>query len=99
LYVPGKPAAIAPERFRQEFRSVESDGWKLIESSEGSLELYNLRADPGELQNQVASRPDLRDRLSAKLQALPLSVRLDESATNDISKEAMENLRALGYVE
>ncbi len=99
LYVPGIPAKIAPERFRREIRSVEFEGWKLIESSAGSSELYNLRVDPGELQDEALSRSDLREGLRGKLQALPLSVRLGEPEASGISKEAMENLRALGYVQ
>jgi len=47
---------------------VRQGEWKLIESLEdGSLELYNLEADPGETQNVASQNPDLAAELQTKL--------------------------------
>ena len=44
--------------------------WKLIEWFEdGSLELFNLRDDPGERRNLTAENPDKTQALHAKLSA------------------------------
>ena len=48
--------------------AVRSEGWKLIEYFEDSrLELYNLRADPGEAANLAAQEPDRTRALHARL--------------------------------
>ena len=48
--------------------SVRSGDFKLIEFFEdGSLELYNLKDDPGELENVVAEFPDVAQRLHGLL--------------------------------
>ncbi len=47
---------------------ITPGGWKLIYTLEHrSRELYNLSADPGELHDQTASRPELADELQARL--------------------------------
>ena len=44
--------------------------WKLVEWYEdGSLELFNVRADPSEKQNLAAENPDKARELHAKLAA------------------------------
>ena len=59
-------------------------------------ELYDLGADPGELQNLVASRPQELERLTAKLRLLRERDRGALPARE--SPETLERLRALGYV-
>ena len=50
--------------------AVRDGDWKLIEWFEdGSLELYNLRDDPGERQNVAAEKPEKAEQLLAKLVA------------------------------
>ena len=46
------------ERFRRELRSIEDEGFKLIEDHAGNRELYDLVNDPGELNNLAAEQPD-----------------------------------------
>jgi tetratricopeptide (TPR) repeat protein len=75
-------------------RAMRHDGFKLIEAPRP--ELYDLKEDPGESHNLIASQPghaaDLR-RLLERAEALPgVSARAVEDT------EAMERLRALGYV-
>jgi len=47
---------------------VRSGDWKLLEYFEdGRLELFNLKADPGEARNLAASEPELAKALRTKL--------------------------------
>ncbi len=59
-------------------------------------ELYDLEADPAEARNLVASRPQDLERLRGRLAAL----RADDRGIRRVaeSREAVERLRALGYI-
>ena len=47
---------------------IRHGDWKLIESLEdGSMELYNLKSDPGETKNMVSQNPELATELQARL--------------------------------
>jgi arylsulfatase A-like enzyme/Tfp pilus assembly protein PilF len=62
-------------------------------------ELYDLRADPGQLENLLESDPD-RARPAAKRLARALDERVgekEEQYSLSIDGEALEQLRALGY--
>ena len=59
-------------------------------------ELYDLGADPGELRNLAASRPQDMERLGARL--AQLRARDRGVAPTQESPETLERLRALGYV-
>jgi arylsulfatase A-like enzyme/Flp pilus assembly protein TadD len=67
--------------------------WKLIVSSEP--ELYDLLDDPGELRNVAAGHPQTVQAISAKLGQVPRGSGVNSS---QVSPEASERLRALGYV-
>jgi len=57
------------------YGAVREGDWKLIEHYDGSpLELYDVRQDIGEKDNQAASHPDLAKSLQEKLQAWRTSV-------------------------
>ena len=48
--------------------AVREGDWKLIEWYEtGAVELYDLRADPGERSDLASARPEIRDRLRQRL--------------------------------
>lgn len=82
-------------------KSIRGQGWKLIyTSSEDKYELYNLKADPGELSNLVGIEKNkfkyLKRELSrwiGKIQSRPpgLSEPFDE--------DFKERLRSLGYAQ
>lgn len=55
-------------RLRRVRRAVYRDGVKLIESSDGAHELYDLRDDPREERDLYAERPVLAARLQAELE-------------------------------
>jgi arylsulfatase A-like enzyme len=80
-------------------RAVIDWPWKLIESSDGTHELYDLEADPDETHDRMADAPEVAARLRAhlreRLQDAPGETALPAAPT----AEEMEALRALGYVE
>ena len=59
-------------------------------------ELYDLEADPAEARNLVASRPEDLERLRGRLAALRAEDRGVQRVAE--SRDAVERLRALGYV-
>jgi len=96
---------------RRFFESPEVDGipvrgrkqavvlgrYKYVEApEEGTRELYDLSVDPAETRNLVEEHPSQARRLAA---LLPRSPRPQGPNAAGIPAEAMEHLRALGYVE
>ncbi len=84
-------------------RSLRLGDWKLVRKGP-ELELYNVAEDPDETQNVIASEPEkldeLRSRMSelvSKSRDLRNNVRAGETIVP--SEEALEELRALGYIE
>jgi arylsulfatase len=95
-YVSKWAAETYPDRFRRELRSVEKDGFKLIVSSTGKEELYDLRADPAELRDLSAEDPTR----VAELRRL-LGPRGDAAAkpgNGSLDVETLRRLQELGYV-
>jgi arylsulfatase A-like enzyme len=84
--------------FQRELYMVEEDGFKLIASTKGTLELYDLRNDPRELENLAEREPE---RLAALRALLPDRGRLKapDGAPTEVSPEIERQLRSLGYVE
>jgi hypothetical protein len=74
---------------------------KLIWYGDGHSEVYDLHADPSELDDLSLRNPELRDRLLAQLKTWESSQEAHIPTTPiDISDpETRDQLRALGYVE
>jgi len=72
--------------------------WKLIRGPEGTLELYDLAADPAELTDLAQARPDRRARrdglIEAWIEQHPAARRDDV----ELSDERRAMLEALGYL-
>ncbi len=85
-------------RLAGERRSVEHSGWKLIRSSAGDVELYDLGDDPGETSNLAADRTGLRHDLEVELSRGAKEERRSDTGSGTISRETLERLRDLGYV-
>ena len=88
---------LRPYRQHIYSRMAQQDGWRLIWSAYGPThELYNLKNDPAEIKNDVASRPDLVATLKAEMESTPPY--WSRPGTIGISEESLERLRGLGYV-
>jgi arylsulfatase A-like enzyme len=75
--------------------------WKYIENVDGSTELYDLVADPGEQQNVAHDHEDVTATLSGKLSEHRRAVeRTNVDLTEvEMEEEVRERLRRLGYDE
>ncbi len=81
--------------------SLQDERTKYVLHSHGEDELYDLRADPLELENLVgrglALETEWRRRTHAAFEAL--TAEAAERAVPEVSDEHREDLRALGYLE
>lgn len=85
---------------RREMWSVVQGDWHLIEQ-ESRLELFDLAADPGELDNLVRVRRDVVAELSARIAEDRARTREGYASTIEveIDEERLRALEALGYVQ
>jgi arylsulfatase A-like enzyme len=88
----GRDCAYAEVSNRNPHRSVAvvQGTWKLIYTFDGTVELYDLVADPGEITNAAEANPGVVRRLLKRL-----SDDLDLAVIDD---QTVEQLRALGYL-
>jgi arylsulfatase A-like enzyme len=74
--------------------------WKLIDGpEEGTRELFDLEADPGERANRVEAEPAVAAELAGRLAAWRAGRTSDAGAPLQVTPEERERLRALGYTE
>jgi arylsulfatase A-like enzyme len=91
-------------RFLRKLRSVRLGDMKLIRSSDGTFELYNLAKDPFESRNLAATDPQTVRKLQKVLNDWLQSFEHYEPATitpediKGLSPEELNNLRGLGYI-
>ena len=86
------------ERFRRELRSIEDEGFKLIEDHAGNRELYDLVNDPGELNNLAAEQPDRVAVMLDMMGQWTTYRAANRPAEEALSNETLERLRSLGYI-
>ena len=111
LFAAATPGAIlVSEALRGAQLSIRDERWKLIrtlsdvsyardfERVAGTVELYDLRADPGELHDVATTYAEERRRLDAALDAWVAAHPATPRGAADVTDKADE-LRALGYVE
>ena len=78
-------------------RGVVADGWKYIDTRRP--ELYDLVADPGELDDRVAAEPERARTLAGRLtRLLSEQPALDTVEAGGVSEEERAALLSLGYV-
>jgi arylsulfatase A-like enzyme len=79
--------------------AIYSGPWKLILSSLGDVELYDIQVDPDELTELSGEHPDIVQALTDQLQQFKTEVtpRFGQS-TDSIDPETLERLKALGYI-
>ena len=91
-------------RFTRRLRAVQAGDLKLIRPSEGEAELYDLSADPLELRDLAADRPEKVKELSGKLDDWLNSFphyQYQPPAPEQLKKldpQELERMRGLGYV-
>jgi arylsulfatase A-like enzyme len=74
--------------------AVRDPDWKFIQAPKP--ELYDLAADPGELDNAIADRPEIADRQLATLDGIRSAPPLQVSGVAEAA--VLEELRGLGYI-
>lgn len=92
------------QRYDRVLRSYRTQNHKFIWSSNGRHELYDLKVDPAEECNLVASRPELVSEFQEKLDSWLASFQSSETETAAVEQEqrdevVLKRLRDLGYVE
>lgn len=92
--VPGK-VWMKGEKF-----GIRAGTWKYIEGlEEGTKELFDLSADPGELTNLYTGFPKKAAELASQLEQFKQSHISEKAVPGKISKEDLERLKSLGYIE
>lgn len=59
------------------------DDWKLVESNQGPSELYNLKQDPAESQDQATQQPQVLQAMTAQLAKFKQQIAADERVSNE----------------
>jgi len=87
--------------FDRDLRAIYDPPYKLVESSTGEVELFDLEREKGEYKNLVDRRPDISRALQARLERIveerPPLFQTEDRAT--FTRETEQALRALGYLE
>jgi hypothetical protein len=85
----------------QRMRALRTERHKLIWRSDGSMQLFDLQTDPGELNDIAEASPEIRDELHALL--MRWMEEHDRGHTGRAFEtrdpEALRQLEALGYIE
>jgi len=101
LYYTRRKDLDAPwrERFLRERHALYADRYKLILSSDGKHELYDLRDDPSESRNLFQEQAGLASVLETRLRALLASGAgpNTQAEVPELTPEQIDELRRLGY--
>jgi arylsulfatase A-like enzyme len=85
---------------RKILKAVRDNSWKFIWGSDGTRELYSIYKDPFETENVASSHPEELKRLEVILAKWSSSFEPSRYyEQEEISREALEELRALGYIQ
>lgn len=85
-------------------RSIRQDDWKLIVHADGRQELYNIAADPGEIDNQLATHRPIAELLADRLDdwlavSRPYGGDDAEATGPSLDKRVRQRLKSLGYIQ
>lgn len=80
-------------------RAMFTSSFKLITSTEGPPELYDLTADPAEKQNQYQSDKPRSTALAARLTAWAAAAPPQLAQPHKLDKNSVERLKSLGYAQ
>ena len=92
-----------PAPWRRTLRAYYEEPYKLIAASDGGEELYDLGADPGELNNLIDKQPQAASRLRSGMDRFFEKLRPRRTATSAPSSapddpEYRRRLEAIGYI-
>jgi arylsulfatase A-like enzyme len=85
-------------RFRRTERAMFRDSWKLILSTTGGQELYDLSTDAGENRNLMGERPEVAAQMGAVLSAWQKNL-VPVNGPSGIDKDTLDRLKSLGYLQ
>ncbi len=96
-----KNVSLFGEIFDRDLRSVYEAPYKLISSSDGTIQLFNLATDEAESKDLANLEPEAVERLNARLSEIERAhpALFDETVRADLSPRTSEALRALGYID
>lgn len=87
-------------RVKKHLRAVWADNWKWIGGDPGGPQLFDLSADPRELENMASRRPEITRALEQRYDAFARTATrmTGEKQAFVLPPAKQEELRALGYV-
>lgn len=80
------------------YRAIQGNGWKLIEASDGAVELYNLDTDGSENDDVSEANPEKVDELIEELDDRSIPIDYRSTGEHNASKATEERLKELGYL-
>jgi len=86
-------------RFHRIERAVTSGSFKLITSTAGKRELYDLVRDPNETQSVYKQHQELARTLQANLDTRLKSVAASSDASFKLNPQTLDRLKTLGYIQ
>ena len=100
------PELIDRHGCRSMRRAVVQDAWKLIRVDEKPAELYQLAADPREVDNRLAAEPETTSRLDRSMALMKHRLELQrnqlpsgEALDLSTDEKLLQHLKGLGYIE
>jgi len=104
VHAPGQAEAVrrlGGDFFDRDLVALVTSPFKLIRSSRGEVELYELSRDPEEIRDLRSQQPGVAETLEKRLSALEARTPpIHPSALNlELRDETVEALRAMGYLE
>jgi arylsulfatase len=86
-------------RFQRIERAVLSRNYKFISSTAGKRELFDLSRDPGEEDNLYGVNTSLSRYFDKSLKTWLEEIKEETHTSNKLGKEAINNLKSLGYIQ
>jgi len=84
--------------FDRTLRAIQTDTWKLVEGSDGSVELYDLSEDPGETESVASEASDVVEELRRELDRNDIPLAYRESGEFGATEASRQRLEDLGYI-
>jgi arylsulfatase A-like enzyme len=81
--------------------AIYHDPWKLIQRSNGDVELYDIRRDAAERKNVAPQNPEVVETMLGNLEHFHEEIRprFDSAQTNKLDTESQRRLKSLGYIK